>query len=499
MAAVILHASDAAVPAARSGRWRVLAAILVAVPLLYWPASLSLGILWVDIKRTTYAHGFVVLAISGWLLWRARDQLTPATDRHDPRRSVRLLVSLAGAALLWELAYRAGLQIGIETLLLVILWLAIAIFAGARAARAALVPVAFLGFALTFWDALNPLAHWTTVRAVGFLLHLFGVPAYINGDVVQIPEGNFEIQGGCSGLHFLIVALAIAALLGELRADRWQRRLQWGLLAGVFALLVNWLRVSTIILAGHLTHMQTYLVRESHYFYGWLLFAAAILAIFLIERRVPLDTTSASGTLATACKAGRQGLATSALAVGILVLPLVLNLTIYLRPATSSAHLPAPARGGWTAVAPRPDQWSPQQNLADSEDRSAFVRGQFRVERLVAVYDEQHPGKKLGGYANRPQGEAQVIAEYDYSLAGRPFKVMRLEEHGASSMLWLNFQSGEREFSDSLRAQIWYSFLTLRSLASPASRVVALWAPCGSDCESADMALRSFLADGGMP
>jgi len=36
---------------------------------------------------------------------------------------------------------------------------------------------------------------------------------------VHIPSGTFEIAGGCSGLHFFIVALAISALYGELQRD----------------------------------------------------------------------------------------------------------------------------------------------------------------------------------------------------------------------------------------------------------------------------------------
>ena len=46
--------------------------------------------------------------------------------------------------------------------------------------------------------------------AVRVLLRTVGIPAYFDGLQFQIPAGSFEIAGGCSGLHFLIVALAIA-------------------------------------------------------------------------------------------------------------------------------------------------------------------------------------------------------------------------------------------------------------------------------------------------
>jgi exosortase/archaeosortase family protein len=98
------------------------------------------------------------------------------------------------------------------------------------------------------------------VHVVRAALRLTGVPSYFSGELVQIPAGVFEIQGGCSGLHYFIVGLAVAVLLGELRRDPWRTRLRWVLVGGALALASNWVRVYTIILAGHLTHMQSYLV-----------------------------------------------------------------------------------------------------------------------------------------------------------------------------------------------------------------------------------------------
>src|SRR5262249_29206108 len=148
-------------------------AIVGLLVLAFWPAAESLGVLWLDTHRTTYAHGFLVLATSAWLLWRARDQW--ATTGAEASRPAPFLALRAGAVLAWRFAYRAGVQIGIELLLLVIVWLSIGALLGARAARHSLVPVGFLGFALSLWDALNPLLHWGTVRVVRLILQLFGV------------------------------------------------------------------------------------------------------------------------------------------------------------------------------------------------------------------------------------------------------------------------------------------------------------------------------------
>ena len=48
----------------------------------------------------------------------------------------------------------------------------------------------------------------------------------------------------------------------------------------VLSLLANWVRVYVIIEAGYLTNMQHYLVRVSHYWFGWGVFALALVGFF---------------------------------------------------------------------------------------------------------------------------------------------------------------------------------------------------------------------------
>src|SRR3954470_16947463 len=48
----------------------LVAACLIAVMCMYWPTTLALSQLWLDTNKTTYTHGFIVLAISLWLILR---------------------------------------------------------------------------------------------------------------------------------------------------------------------------------------------------------------------------------------------------------------------------------------------------------------------------------------------------------------------------------------------------------------------------------------------
>ena len=171
---------------------------------------------WTHPERRTYQHGFLIAAIALWLLFRERRRIAAAAG--PP--SLPLLAAAAGGSLLWTVAVSAGLQVIHFLLWPAILWAAAGAALGWRSARVMFRPFAFLYFALPIWDALMPMLQHATVVANRMLGAAFGVPMMIEGTYVHIPEGSFEIAGGCSGLNYLIVGLAVAALLGEITASR---------------------------------------------------------------------------------------------------------------------------------------------------------------------------------------------------------------------------------------------------------------------------------------
>ncbi|MES1263877.1 MAG: exosortase, partial [Peristeroidobacter soli] len=481
---------------------RVLAvfAIFAAVAVLYWPAMVALGELWRDGARTTYTHGFLVAAISLWLVWRDRASFTgPDVPGLTSAQRVLATVALLVAALCWQAAYRAGLQLAVEVLMLPLFWLPVALLAGRNAARATFLPVALLIFTLPLWDVLTPILQYATVHAAQLMLRLVGVPVFFHGNTVEIPEGEFLVEGGCSGLHYFITALFVATLLGELRLDHWKRRLWWLCLAGGLAVAVNWFRVASIIYIGHVSDMRSYLVTESHYGYGWTLFAIALGLLFWIERRTPHSEQAASLQPALDARPvapARVSPAWYAACVFVVALPVMLNAIVSARvdAGVSMVHPFAP-RAGWIEANPAFPEWQPVQNNADAESRRRFELDSFAIESYVAEYREQRLGKKLGGYANRPQGEAEIL---DSGTLGNPHLAwMLLQWDGRRSMLVFTYRVGDREFSNATRAQLWYAWQSLRSLSSPRSEMRSWYARCNPDCDHARSRLVQFLAEEG--
>ena len=75
----------------------------------FWPTTSSLMTNWEDTEvERTYTHGYVVLLLAFWLIWR--DRASPG-----PRGALQPLLPgaavLAVGAVCWLVAYRAGLQI----------------------------------------------------------------------------------------------------------------------------------------------------------------------------------------------------------------------------------------------------------------------------------------------------------------------------------------------------------------------------------------------------
>ena len=173
-----------------------------------------------------------------------------------------------------------------------IFWLAATAAFGWAVGRLLLFPAAYLYFAMPIWYP-APLQD-LTVLAMHGLLRITGPPALFTGDVIHIPNGTFRIEEGCSGVHFMIVGLAVAALYGEKQRDPWRIRAWQLALMAALAVLANWVRVYTVIEAGYLTDMQSYLVRVSHYGFGWAVFAATLVVFFWLVTRFGPDTVPAA-------------------------------------------------------------------------------------------------------------------------------------------------------------------------------------------------------------
>ena len=480
---------------ARNVRLWMIAVLACVVALVYWPSTAFLYQQWMDTASKTYTHGWLILVVCIVLVFRSRRELAAAPAR--PSRAA--LLALACVSAVWLVFYRGSIE-GLEVPLLpLIFWLAVTATFGWSVGRLLLFPVAYFYFAVPIWYG-GPLQRLTVV-AMHSVLALTGPQAIISGDLIHIPNGTFEIEAGCSGLHYMIVGLAVAALYGEQRYEPWRTRwLQLGLMAAL-ALLANWVRVYTIIQAGYLTNMQSHLVRH-HYEFGWGVFAVALLVFFWLAPRLEPRTAAESVAAAplperdTAVGTGIAGfVATIAALVALPALGAAARLAHPAAPAGTAG--PLDPVGAWRAV-PVDDRstWQPAFAGADELQRHAFGNAAgATVEVLTVLYRTQRQGAELVGETSSLFGDyLQPLTEQVVPGAAGAFREAEVvDRNDYRSLLWWRYQVAGRTLVRPFIQQLWYGLNA--TVWNPPSRLVALRTACREDCSSARDTLREFIAE----
>ena len=463
--------------------------LLASVFFLYGPSSESLLAIWADTGRITYTHGYVVAALVAWLVLRQRDAL--AAIPWSPSIVGSLLVAMTGA--MWLVSVRASIELLHQLLLLDLLWLSVWAVFGLRMALQVWLPIGFLIFAIPAWDQINFLLQKGTVQAVALLLDVSAINAWVDGNFVHLAAGTFEVAGGCSGIHFFIVSLALATLYGEVGRDSWKVRIQLLALAAGLALLANWLRVYIIVVAGHLTNMQHFLIREGHYNFGWMVFAVTMLVFFLLARRFAPAAPQKPSPIASEEPGASRAAVLLFAATCVLALPISERLSAVEPASLANAELLPPPPAGWSRTdAAAMSMWNPVFAGADRVDRAMYASPEGReVQLFIASYAAQGQGKELVAYGNAliGPGEGSVVSE-SRAASGGPAREILVQGSGSSSVIRYYYVIGGHRTDRGVFAQLWYGLATLRGAV--ASSVFALRAECADDCEEARTRLNVF-------
>lgn len=495
----------AELPEPAHGRWiTVVVLVLSAVTaLLLWPTIASLMIEWRDTDNLTYTHGYLIVGLCAWLLIRAGQASTLGEAAGQPvRPDWRFIPLLVVLSLCWLIACRAGIELLHQVLLPMLGFAAVCGTVGIGRARSYWFAFAYLYFAIPVWSMGNEVLQAISVVAVRLLLLLTSVPAYVTGNVVHIPAGAFEIAGGCSGLHFFIVGLAVAALFGEVHRDGWRVRLKLLVLAAVLAMVSNWVRIYTIVVAGHLTNMQHYLVRVDHYYFGWGLFAVTLLVFFWLANRIPAtspsrDVSEQRPSSALLPSTSWRGLVLGgALSLaGVAVGPVLATIAPVRAAEFPQTLLPSVA-GSWSLVNgdSQGSFWHPSYAGSDAQQMGIYRHGPDEAAAFVAVYLEQWQGKELIGFGNSlMNGLGNVLADDTIETPGGIARRLRTAGAAGRSVVLYYYGIGAKRAVRPFVAQLKYGVTSLFT-ATP-SRVVAVKARCGADCDAAEASARQLLTE----
>ncbi|MBX3736818.1 MAG: exosortase/archaeosortase family protein [Candidatus Didemnitutus sp.] len=245
--------------------------------------------------RSEMEHGWLIGAVSGWLLWRNLRQRSAVSDRLSAIVAPAVAALLGGFALhlLGYAMQQARLSIAG---LLLFTWGVLALGGGRRWRAAAAFPLAFMLFALPL-NVLDTVGFFLRVGVTDVSYHIsrvFGCEVIRNGTQLLSPDGSYsyDVAAACSGIRSLTALTALSLLLGYLSFVSWWRRALIGALALPYAFVGNVVRILAIIVAAEWKGQQAGAI--VHEWFGFLVFVIVLglvqATVWLLERCAPERT-----------------------------------------------------------------------------------------------------------------------------------------------------------------------------------------------------------------
>lgn len=388
------------IPAAwRKTTW-ALGLIILALLLAYHTTVMGLVEIWS--RSDTFTHGFLVMPISLWLVWRQRSELLQLT----PRPALWLLPLGLPLGFAWLLADLAAVNVVAQFAWVGLLILGVVIVLGLDVARRLTFPLAFLLFAVPFGEfALPQMMEWTanfTVQA----LRLTGVPVYREGLSFVIPSGHWSVVEACSGIRYLIASTVVGTLYAYLNYRSWRRRVIFVVLAFLVPIVANWLRAYLIVMLGHVSGNKL-AAGVDHLIYGWVFFGIVIMAMFWIGARWREDDLPQANNLSvhevsTTAQSPENSRPYLALVMLLLLLGIwpLWQLQLEHESPASSMTIEAPAGSGWivaNSVTGSFVDWQPEMANPDARLQMTYqATGKIDAVGLdISWYRQQNQEHKL--------------------------------------------------------------------------------------------------------
>jgi exosortase A len=223
---------------------------------------------------TAYNHCFLVIPIVFYLLWDRRRDLAGIPPHPMP---IAVLFGIPLAAT-WLISERLGIMEGRQLLTVGFVQILFLAVLGKRLWRAMAGPLLYLFFLVPFGEFLTPKLQDVTTFFISHGLYILGVPAYIDGYVIEIPQGTFFVAEACAGLRFLIASVAFGCLYALLMYRSPMRRGVFILVSIVVPVIANGFRGLGIVYLGYILG-DAQAAAADHVIYGWVFFSVVMLIL----------------------------------------------------------------------------------------------------------------------------------------------------------------------------------------------------------------------------
>lgn len=377
----------------------ILISVLIALTLgiFYLDTVVSIVDIWV--RSETFAHGFLILPISAYMVWIRRESLKYI----QVKPALPGVLFLAIVAITWSFAY-AGNILSLEQIAfyLFIPVLVYTVF-GFAMFKGLAFPLTYLVFAIPFGEELIPVLQDFTAYFTVKALQLSGIPVFWEGLFITIPTGKFEVAKACSGIRYLFASLALGTFYAYITYTSYLKRTLFIIASIVVPLIANGIRAYGVVMIAHLSDHK-YATGFDHLVYGWLFFGIIMFVLFWVgnywrEGQTDTPVTHSNSSVAST-------FSNSIIAISILILasgPAVKSWIAYKEGQELVANqykLPDNING-WKSSGDFRKDWQPTFIGADDRILASYNKGGQDVHVVVFSYQRQKQGKEMINFLNK--------------------------------------------------------------------------------------------------
>lgn len=280
---------------------------------LFWPTWFRLAGQWLEWEQVL-AHGLpTFLIFIGLLVIHPPRPPQQQTAGFSASGGVILLLVTLSWALLELVRIDTLAYLVLPFGMLALCWALMGFRSGLRF----LPHVLIFSLSLPIWSDLVPFLVDLATAVVSNLVAAMGITALIEGPNITLPYGRLVIADGCSGIRYFAISILLAMMMALLNNFRWKGWLATIAIGMVIALVVNWVRITALVVIAYQSNMESELVSD-HETFGWLVYAAFVIpAMWLapVRRRThisdgqsPTVSLKALGFVAVAFLVGPLGI-----------------------------------------------------------------------------------------------------------------------------------------------------------------------------------------------
>ena len=248
--------------------------------LIYLPALIDLVQDWVD--DSNYSHGFLVPLVSGWLIWKKREQFANIQYRIDSTGLFLLIAGMIFFVLGNGAAEYFSLRFSFVLTLTGVIWY----FLGRQVIRLIWFELFFLLFMIPipyvlYYSVTFPMQLLASKITAG-IMNVVGMGVVRQGNILHIQDYSLEVAEACSGVRSLISLLALGAFYAQMTQKRFSGKLILFLSTIPIAVIGNVVRVMVTSLIAYL--VTTDITSEPmHSLLGMIVFVIAFILLFILS------------------------------------------------------------------------------------------------------------------------------------------------------------------------------------------------------------------------